>query len=124
MGRFVDRSRKLMIRLSLRGCTNRPFYHIVVQKNRTPRDKNILDQVGTYDPMVNKFGERLVAVNFDKLRHWLGLTAQCSVPVLKLLGLAGFYPVHPRTRLEAHRKQKEMEEEKKRTETEAQASDT
>ena len=76
----------MAIRLSLRGCTNRPFYHIVVQKNRAPRDKQIVEQIGTYDPMINKFGERLVTINFDRLRYWLGMTAHPSDPVSKLLG--------------------------------------
>ncbi|XP_052283351.1 28S ribosomal protein S16, mitochondrial-like isoform X1 [Dreissena polymorpha] len=114
MRRFIDRSKHLMIRLSLRGCTNRPFYHIVVQKNRSPRDKQIKDQIGTFDPLVNQFGERIVALDFDKLRYWTGMNAKCSTPVLQLLGLSGFYPIHPTTRLQAMRIQKKGEEEKLR----------
>ena len=33
------------IRLSLRGCINRPFYHIVVANSRWKRDGKHLEQV-------------------------------------------------------------------------------
>ncbi len=35
----------LRIRLSLRGCTNRPFYHLVVANSKWKRDGKHLEQV-------------------------------------------------------------------------------
>ena len=75
------------IRLSLRGCTNRPFYHIVVAPSRFKRggrhleqvtdvtlgsqEKNIgmlYLQVGSFDPMPNYNNEKLVALNIDRIK--------------------------------------------------------
>lgn len=41
----------LRIRLSLRGCTNRPFYHIVVASNKWKRDGKHLEQVRKQHPL-------------------------------------------------------------------------
>ena len=75
-----------MIRLALRGCTNRPFYNIVVMRNRQPRDKRVRDQIGVYDPMPNIHNEKLVAINFSKLTGWMSHGAVVSQPVEILLG--------------------------------------
>ena len=80
----------MMIRLSLRGCVNRPFYLVTVQRNRAPRDKKITEQIGSFDPLPNMYNERLVAINFDRLRAWLAYGASPSKPVAKLLGIQSF----------------------------------
>lgn len=57
-----------IIRILRRGCVNRPFYHVVLQ----PKHKDVFDesatieQLGTYDPMPNALGEKLVALNFNR----------------------------------------------------------
>ncbi|XP_045215983.1 probable 28S ribosomal protein S16, mitochondrial [Mercenaria mercenaria] len=118
MASKIDRSTRMMIRLSRRGCTNRPFYHIVVMRNRQPRDKKVTDQLGTFDPLPNIHNEKLVAIDFEKLRRWLEKGAICSQPVEVLLGYAGFFPVHPRTRLSSFRKQRKLEEQNAINQTE------
>lgn len=85
----------LTIRLALGGCTNRPFYRIVAAHNKCPRDGRFVEQLGSYDPMPNSHGEKLVALNLDRIRHWIGCGAHLSKPVEKLLGLSGFFPLHP-----------------------------
>nr|XP_020750704.1 28S ribosomal protein S16, mitochondrial isoform X1 [Odocoileus virginianus texanus] len=85
----------LIIRLALGGCTNRPFYRIVAAHNKCPRDGRFVEQLGSYDPMPNSHGEKLVALNLDRIRHWIGCGAHLSKPVEKLLGLSGFFPLHP-----------------------------
>ena len=32
----------------------------------------MIEQLGVYDPMPNINNERLVSINFDRVRHWLG----------------------------------------------------
>ena len=76
----------LTIRLALGGCTNRPFYRIVAAHNKCPRDGRFVEQLGSYDPMPNSHGEKLVALNLDRIRHWIGCGAHLSKPVEKLLG--------------------------------------
>uniref|UniRef100_A0A8I5T0U2 Small ribosomal subunit protein bS16m n=1 Tax=Pongo abelii TaxID=9601 RepID=A0A8I5T0U2_PONAB len=85
----------LTIRLALGGCTNRPFYRIVAAHNKCPRDGRFVEQLGSYDPLPNSHGEKLVALNLDRIRHWIGCGAHLSKPMEKLLGLAGFFPLHP-----------------------------
>lgn len=76
----------LRIRLALHGCTNRPFYHIIVSKAYRARDTKPLAQVGTYDPLPNDHNEKLVAINFEKLHFWINRGALPTRPVAMLLG--------------------------------------
>lgn len=74
--------------------------------------------MGTYDPMINEHGEKLVALNFERIRHWIGSGAHVSLPVAQLLGVAGFYPIHPTTYMQAWR-HRQREENAATTESEA-----
>ncbi|XP_013407112.1 28S ribosomal protein S16, mitochondrial [Lingula anatina] len=94
----------LAIRFALHGCVNRPFYHIVVIQKHKARNGRIISQIGTYDPMINQFGERLFAMSFQKYRKWILREAQPTKSLVKMLGIAGFYPIHPQSILHAHRK--------------------
>lgn len=94
------------IRLARRGCVNRPFFHIVVMPNRAHCQTVPSEQLGSYDPMPNLYQEKLIAFNFERLRYWLAKGAHCTKPVEKLLGLAGFFPVHPMSFIEAERNRK------------------
>uniref|UniRef100_A0A673VHH5 Small ribosomal subunit protein bS16m n=1 Tax=Suricata suricatta TaxID=37032 RepID=A0A673VHH5_SURSU len=85
----------LTIRLALSGCTNGPFYLIVAAHNKCPRDGRFVEQLGSYDPLPDSHGEKNVALNLDRIGHWIGCGAHLSKPVEKLLGLAGFLPLHP-----------------------------
>ncbi|NWZ23051.1 RT16 protein, partial [Asarcornis scutulata] len=87
----------VVIRLALGGCTNRPFYRIVAAHSRRARDGKYLEQLGCLDPLPNARGEKVAGLNLERLRHWLGCGAQLSRPAEKLLGLAGFLPLHPMT---------------------------
>ncbi|XP_051021595.1 28S ribosomal protein S16, mitochondrial-like [Acomys russatus] len=85
----------LTIRLALDGCTNWPFYCIVAAHNKCARDGRFVEQLSSYDPLPNSNREKLVALNLDQIRHWVGCGAQLSKPMEKLLGLSGFFPLHP-----------------------------
>ncbi|XP_053962424.1 probable 28S ribosomal protein S16, mitochondrial [Anastrepha obliqua] len=102
IGRYYKHSAKI-IRFVRLGCTNRPFYHIVVMERRKNQHQPVIEQVGTYDPMPNKQNERLVSFNFERIRYWLGCGAHLSTPAAELLGIAGFLPIHPRTYMTAWR---------------------
>ncbi|XP_033749318.1 28S ribosomal protein S16, mitochondrial-like [Pecten maximus] len=90
MPRLVDRSKNLVIRLALHGCTNRPFFHIVLTRNRSPRNARPLAQLGTYDPLPNTNNERL----------------------------SGCLPIHPLTYLAAHRATKKLSKSAEESSTE------
>lgn len=93
------------IGLALFGCKNRPVYQICVFPDKSlgrRYEGSIIEQVGVYDPLPNAKNEKLVSLNYGRLKYWIGQrNAEVSVPVLELLGLAGFYPIHPRTYIRA-----------------------
>uniref|UniRef100_A0A182PNW9 Small ribosomal subunit protein bS16m n=1 Tax=Anopheles epiroticus TaxID=199890 RepID=A0A182PNW9_9DIPT len=115
-GRFWARSAKT-IRFVRQGCTNRPFFHIVVMEStqtcsinkifnmqrRKDQYQPVIEQLGTYDPIPNEHNEQLVSFNYERIRHWIGSGAHISKPVAELLGIAGLLPVHPRTYMTAWR---------------------
>jgi len=81
---------RLSIGLALYGCANRPFFHIAVMKRcMMPKRKwsdRVIEQIGSYDPLPNKHNEKMVAVNYERLRYWVGQNAKPSKPVGELLG--------------------------------------
>ncbi|XP_077167278.1 small ribosomal subunit protein bS16m [Paroedura picta] len=93
----------LVIRFALGGCTNRPFYRIVVAQNKRARDGKYVEQLGCYDPLPNDHGEKIVGLNFERIKYWIASGAQLSMPFEKLMGLAGFFPLHPMTITNAER---------------------
>lgn len=95
----------VVIRLALAGHhqANRPFYRIVAAFNKRARDGKYMEQLGTYDPLPNAHNEKLVSFNLDRIKYWMGCGAHPSPPVAKLLGLAGFFPLHPMTVTAAER---------------------
>ena len=75
----------LKIRLSRGGSKKRPFYRIVVAEVSAPRDGRYVERVGHYNPMVAKDNDQRLVVNGDRVKHWLGLGAQPTERVQKLL---------------------------------------
>lgn len=75
----------------------------------------MIEQVGTWDPVPNKFNQQMVSLNYERIRHWLGSGAHLSRPVAEILGIAGFLPIYPKTYMEAWRN--------RRSEREAQAQE-
>ena len=54
------------IRLKRVGAKKAPFYHIVVADSRSPRDGKIIEQLGTYNPMVEPSEIKLDKEKVDK----------------------------------------------------------
>lgn len=120
---FKEASKKV-IRLARHGCTNRPFYHIVVMESFAEQFDPCIEQVGTFDPIPNKYNEKLVALNYDRIQYWIKKKARISEPVAELLGLSGFLPVHPRTYMRAWRFRRGIMEEIEKLGTTAAAPDS
>jgi small subunit ribosomal protein S16 len=78
----------LKIRLARAGSKKRPYYHIVIADVRSPRDGRFIEQVGAWNPMLPKDGER-VKLNEERIRHWLGHGALPTDRVLRFLDQAG-----------------------------------
>ncbi|KAG7173761.1 probable 28S ribosomal protein S16, mitochondrial [Homarus americanus] len=114
--RFGLRSTKC-IRFAKHGCTNRPFFHIVVMEKRKPRQGHVIEQLGTYDPLANAFGEKLCSINLERTSHWIGQGALISNSCAVLLGLSGLLPLHPTSYMLAWRNRKAAEEKSQKEET-------
>ena len=56
------------IRLQRAGKKKAPFYHIVVADSRSPRDGKIIEQIGTYNPMIEPSELKL---DREKVAEWI-----------------------------------------------------
>ena len=77
------------LRLSRGGSKKRPYYKVVVSPSRAPRDGKFLEQVGTYNPLLAKDDENRVRLIEDRVRYWLGVGAQPTDRVARILDKAG-----------------------------------
>ena len=77
------------MRLSRGGSKKRPYYRIVVANSRAPRDGNYLEQIGTYNPLLAKDDENRTKLIEDRARYWLGVGAQPTDRVARMLDKAG-----------------------------------
>lgn len=77
------------LRLSRGGSKKRPYYKIVVANSRAPRDGKYLEQVGTYNPILAKDDENRVRFVEDRVRYWIGVGAQPTDRVARMLDKAG-----------------------------------
>lgn len=72
------------IRLARGGAKKRPFYQVVVTDCRNPRDGRFLEKVGFFNPTAQGKAEKL-RLDTDRIDHWVGLGAQLTDRVAKLL---------------------------------------
>lgn len=79
------------LRMQRHGAKKRPFYHIVATDARNPRDGRYIDQLGIYDPR----GDKPLALDEEKVQHWLKVGAQPSPTVKRLIARAGITPGRP-----------------------------
>lgn len=77
------------LRLSRGGSKKRPYYKVVVANSRAPRDGAYLEQVGTYNPLLAKDDANRVRLVEDRVRYWLGVGAQPTDRVARMLDKAG-----------------------------------
>ena len=78
----------LKIRLARAGSKKRPYYHVVIADVRSPRDGRFIEQVGSWNPLLPKDGER-VKIDADRVKHWLSHGALPTDRVARFLDEAG-----------------------------------
>ena len=74
------------IRLRSMGAKKAPFYRIVVADSRYPRDGRFIEEIGTYNPVVNPAE---LKVDVDRAQAWIKTGAQPTETVRDLLKKAG-----------------------------------
>ena len=70
------------IRLRRMGAKKTPFYRVVVADSRYPRDGRFIEEIGTYNPMVDPAEFK---VDADKAKQWIANGAQPTDTVKVLL---------------------------------------
>jgi len=70
------------IRLTRMGSKKKPCYRIVATDSRSPRDGKIIEQIGTYNPMVEP--SELV-LDKEKVEQWIKNGAKPTDTVKRLI---------------------------------------
>ena len=81
------------IRMKMMGRKHRPFFRICAVDSRNPRDGRVLEELGTYDPMVSDTDARALLKN-ERIEYWLGVGAQPSMKVKTLIKKYGTGGTH------------------------------
>ena len=76
------------IRLARHGAKKKPFYRIVVPDVESPRDGKYLENVGTYNPLLDPVQ---VTLKSERIQYWIDQGAKPSDTVRSLLKKEGFY---------------------------------
>ena len=74
------------IKLTRLGKIRNPQYRIAVADARTRRDGRAIEVIGRYHP---KEEPSLIEIDSERAQYWLGVGAQPTEPVLKLLKITG-----------------------------------
>jgi small subunit ribosomal protein S16 len=74
------------IKLMRLGKMRAPYYRIVVADARTKRDGRVIETIGKYHPKENP---SVIEVDAERAAYWLGVGAQPTEPVQKILSKTG-----------------------------------
>jgi small subunit ribosomal protein S16 len=70
--------------MKMMGRKHRPFFRICAMDARVPRDGRVLEELGTYDPLV-PFEDARAVLNGERVAYWLGVGAQPTEKVKVLI---------------------------------------
>ena len=70
------------MRLRRMGAKKSPFYRVVVADSRFPRDGRFIEEIGTYNPMVEPAE---IKIDAEKATKWIANGAQPTESVKSLL---------------------------------------
>lgn len=73
-----------MVKIRLRrvGARKQPSYRVVVTDSRSPRDGRFIEAIGIYNPRTEP---ETVRIEEERALYWLGVGAQPTEPVARLL---------------------------------------
>lgn len=74
------------IRLKRMGKIRNAQYRIVIMDSRAKRDGRAIEEIGIYQP---KSDPSVIEIKSERAQYWLGVGAQPSETVVKLLKLSG-----------------------------------
>jgi small subunit ribosomal protein S16 len=82
------------------GRLHRPFYRICAMDIRRPRGGKVLEELGTYDPMVRETDARAL-LKAERVQYWLSVGALPSDKVAVLIKKYGVNGTHLKQQEEA-----------------------
>ena len=88
------------IRLKKMGRTHRPFFRVCAMDQRSPRDGRVIEELGTYDPMVPETDARAI-LKGERIKYWLSVGAQPTPKVGTLIKKYGADGSHLQVQEEA-----------------------
>jgi small subunit ribosomal protein S16 len=74
------------IRLRRMGAKKAPFYRIVVADSRFPRDGRFIEEIGSYNPLLDPAE---INIDGEKAKKWLANGAQATETVKSLFKKSG-----------------------------------
>jgi small subunit ribosomal protein S16 len=63
--------------MKMMGRKHRPYFRIVAIDSRQPRDGRVIEELGSYDPMIKNTDER-VKLDAARCKYWMGVGAKPS----------------------------------------------
>ena len=77
-----------MVKIRLRriGAKKAPFYRVVVADSRYPRDGRFIEEIGTYNPLMDP---PAINIDVEAAKKWIANGAQPTTVVKKLFKQAG-----------------------------------
>ncbi|MGL4982116.1 MAG: 30S ribosomal protein S16 [Treponemataceae bacterium] len=76
------------IRLKKFGSKARPYYRIVVQDVRKPRDGAAIEEIGIYHPI--EVEDKQISFNEERARYWISVGAKPTDTVRKIFNKKKF----------------------------------
>ncbi len=76
------------LRLKRFGRRHKSFFRLNAMDSRKPRDGRVIEELGWYDPNT-KDNSRKLSLNRERIEYWLGVGAQPSDTVRRLLKRQG-----------------------------------
>ncbi len=72
------------IRLKRMGRRHKPSYRLTVVDGRRALDSKVIEEVGSFDPMVTDESRQMV-LKADRIQYWISVGAQPSDTVRRML---------------------------------------
>lgn len=81
------------IRLKKMGRLHRPFFRVCAMDARSPRGGRVIEELGTYDPMIIETDAR-TSLNVERIDYWLSVGARPTEKVGVLIKKYGSKGTH------------------------------
>lgn len=83
------------LRLTRKGRKKSPFYRIIAADARSPRDGRFIEMLGTWAPLPDRYGNKYLRLQSERIKYWLAVGAQPTDVVKRLLAKADVIPAPP-----------------------------